>query len=64
MRMDSPKSVDIETTPLRGDTSQFPDEAVAELRVVSVEKSSALAIVTQSRREVSVGDRAVTLTGR
>jgi hypothetical protein len=64
MRIDSPEHVDLETTPLRGDVDKFPEEATAELRVLRVEKLSALALVTQSRREVVAGDRAVTLPGR
>ncbi len=64
VRMDSPEHVEVETTPLRGDADKFPEEAVAELRVLRTEKASAIALVTQSRREVVPGDRAVTLVGR
>lgn len=64
LRMDSPERVDVETTPLRGEPEQFPEEALAELRVLRAEKFSAIALVTQSRREVVPGDRAVAVKGR
>jgi hypothetical protein len=64
VRMDSPERVDIETTPIRGDNDKFPEEAVAELRILRTEKFSAIALVTQSRREVVPGDRAVAVKGR
>ncbi|MFZ5889448.1 MAG: LysM peptidoglycan-binding domain-containing protein [Myxococcota bacterium] len=64
VRMDSPERVDVETTPLRGEPEKFPEEAVAELRVLRTEKQSAIALVTQSRREVVPGDRAVSVVGR
>lgn len=63
LKMESPERVDIEPTPMRGDQETFPEEAVAELRVLRTEKQSALAIVTQSRREVVPGDRAVARPG-
>ncbi|MGC4091115.1 MAG: LysM domain-containing protein [Polyangiaceae bacterium] len=61
VRMDSAEHDDVESTPLRGDSKQFPEEAVAELRVLRTEKLSAIALVTQSRREVVPGDRAVSV---
>jgi hypothetical protein len=64
VKVDSPKRVDVETTPLHGDPRQFPDEAVAELRVLRAEKHSAVALVTQSRRELIPGDRAFGAAGR
>lgn len=64
VRMDSPERVDVESTPLRGDPQDYPDEAVAELRVLRVEKYSSIALVIQSRREVVPGDRAVAVEGR
>ncbi|HEY8943946.1 MAG TPA: LysM domain-containing protein [Polyangiaceae bacterium] len=63
LKMESPERVDIEPTPMRGDPEKFPEEAVAELRIVRVEDKSAVAIVTQSRREVVPGDRAVARVG-
>jgi len=64
MRIDSPAVVDVETTPLRGDQAKFPEEGVAELRVLRAEKFSSVALVTQSRRELVAGDRAVARAGR
>lgn len=63
VRMDSPKQVDIETTPLRGKQKDFPDEVVAELRVLRAEKKSAIALVVHSRRELVPGDRALARPG-
>jgi len=64
MRMDSQEVVDVETTPLRGDPAKFPEEGVAELRILRTEKWSSVALVTQSRRELVAGDRAVARAGR
>lgn len=63
MRLDTDQ-VQVERTPLPGDDDQFPEEAVAELRVLSTERYSSLAIVTQSRRELIPGDVATTRPGR
>lgn len=63
LKMESPERVDIEETPLHGNPEKFPEEAVAELRVLRAEKASAIAIVTQSRRELVPGDRAVARPG-
>ncbi|HYO97726.1 MAG TPA: LysM domain-containing protein [Polyangiaceae bacterium] len=64
LKMDSPATVDIETTPLRGDPEKFPEETVAEIRVLRVEKQSSVGLVTQSRRELVPGDRARARQGR
>ncbi len=64
VRMDSPERVDLETTPLHGETKDFPEEAVAELRVLRAERFSSVALVVQARREVVPGDRAVAVQGR
>jgi len=63
LKMESPERVDVESTPMRGDPEKFPEEAVAELRVLRTEKRSALALVTEARREVVPGDRAVARPG-
>lgn len=62
--IDSPRNVEVESTPLAGDEKKFPEEIIAELQVLRTEKYSALAIVTQSRREVVPGDVAVTRVGQ
>jgi hypothetical protein len=59
MRMDSPENAEVERTPLPGDQDKFPEESIAELRVLRAEKWSSLALVTSSKREVIPGDLAV-----
>ena len=63
VRMDSRKNVDIETTPLKGDDEKFPYEVVGELLLLKTEKYSSIALVTQSRRELVAGDRALATLG-
>ena len=63
VRMDSPENAEVERTPLPGDPDKFPEESVAELRVLRADRWSSLAIVTQSRREVVPGDLAVARPG-
>ena len=53
----------VEMTPLLGDEQQFPEEVVAELRVVKVHPYSSLAVVSESEVEIVPGDRAVSRTG-
>jgi len=63
MRLDSPDPVQVERTPLPGEDDQFPAEAVAELRILTAERFSSLALVSQSRRELVPGDVATTRAG-
>jgi hypothetical protein len=63
MRVDTPKWAEVETTPVVGDDNKFPEEIVAELRILNTEKYSSIALVTQSTREVVSGDLAVTRPG-
>jgi hypothetical protein len=63
VRMDSTKNAEVETTPLAGENDKFPEEQVAELRVLSTEKYASVALVTQSRRELVSGDVAVARSG-
>ncbi len=54
----------MENTPgARRDDDKYPDEVVAELRVLSVKKESAVCIVTQSRLEIELNDLAVARKG-
>jgi LysM domain-containing protein len=54
----------MENTPgARRDDDKYPDEVVAELRVLSVKKDSAVCIVTQSRLEIELNDLAVARKG-
>lgn len=63
VRLDSTKHAEVETTPLPGENEKFPEEQVAELRVLSTEKYASVALVTQSRRELVSGDVAVARSG-
>jgi hypothetical protein len=50
----------MENTPgLRKDDAQFPEERIADLRVVSTHKDTSTCIVTQARAEIEIGDRVV-----
>jgi hypothetical protein len=55
--------VEISRTPLHGDEQAFPEEIVAELRVVKAHRYSSLVTVTQSKVEIEPGDRAVARAG-
>jgi len=63
IRMDVPERLDWEVTPLEGDEETFPEEVVAELRVIRSHKYSSLALVTESHEEIEPGDQAVTRKG-
>ena len=45
------------------DDGALPEEVVAELRVVSVKPHTAMTMVTLSRREIEVGERAFARKG-
>jgi hypothetical protein len=61
--MDLPDRVETERTPLEGDESVFPEEVVAQLRVIRSHRFSSLALVTESREEIEPGDQAVSRKG-
>jgi hypothetical protein len=61
--MDQPERLDLEVTELVGDEESFPQEVVAELRVIRSHKYSSLALVTESHEEIEPGDQAVTRKG-
>lgn len=63
INMNSDERVDVEPTPLRGNEQHFPEEVVAELRVVKTHRYSALAVVVEGRVELEPGDRAVARAG-
>jgi hypothetical protein len=63
IRMDVPERVELEVTELEGDEESFPEEVVAELRVIRAHRYSSLALVTGSSEEIEPGDRAVTRKG-
>jgi hypothetical protein len=58
---DSPAAT--ENVPKPRDDNALPEEVIAELRVVSVRKKSAMCLVTTSRREIDPGDKAFARTG-
>jgi hypothetical protein len=57
----SPAATESITKP-RNDNA-LPEEVLAELRVISVKKGSAMALVTTSRREIELGDKAYARKG-
>ncbi len=64
LQMDVQKSVSVESTPLDGDEEEFPEEVVAEIRVLRTKKYSAVGLVVSANREIVPGDRAVARKGR
>ena len=63
LRIDSPKHSDIRTTTLRRDDKDFPEEIIAELRLLKVSPYSSAALVSESQKEIVVGDQAVAREG-
>lgn len=53
----------VESIPKPRNDDALPEEVLAELRVINVKKSTAMVIVTASRREIEVGDRAFARKG-
>jgi hypothetical protein len=63
LELESEEVVHFEDTPLLGNDQDFPEEAVAELRVLTTEPTTSLAFIVQSRRELVPGDTATTRPG-
>jgi hypothetical protein len=63
INVQSDERVEIRRTPLHGDEQNFPEEIVAELRIVKAHRYSSLVAVIQSRVELEPGDRAVARAG-
>jgi hypothetical protein len=63
LQVDSTENAQIRTTTLRRDDKDFPDEIIAEMRIVQVSRYSATAVVTESGKEIVVGDLAVAREG-
>ena len=63
MLINSPEQAGVEDTPIHGDNDKFPEDTIAELRVLRTEKYSSIALVTASKREVVSGDLAVSRPG-
>ncbi|HVR18726.1 MAG TPA: LysM peptidoglycan-binding domain-containing protein, partial [Polyangiaceae bacterium] len=49
VRMDSPENAEIERTPLPGDQEKFPEESIAELRVLRADRQEAHAVAVLGR---------------
>jgi hypothetical protein len=58
---DSPAAT--ENVPKPRDTARLPEEVLAELRVISVRKKTAMTVVIQSRHEIEAGDQAIARKG-
>jgi hypothetical protein len=63
VRTDVPEHVQVEYTPISGKDEDFPEEIVAELRVLRTKPYTSLTVVTMSHREIEPGDRAVARKG-
>lgn len=63
VRMDVEENVEVEPTELKREEGDFPEEIVAELRVLQAHRYSSVAVVVSSAREVVPGDRAVARQG-
>ncbi len=53
----------IERMPRSRDEARFPEEVIAELRIISLRPNSATALVSQATREIDLGDIAVARKG-
>jgi hypothetical protein len=63
IQMDHEDHLAVDAVPMHGNEQDFPEEVVAELRVVRTHKQSALAVVTHSSVEIEPGDRAIARAG-
>jgi hypothetical protein len=63
LRIDSTDPAELRTTTLRRDDKDFPDEIIAELRIVQASRYSATTVVVESNKEIVVGDQAVAREG-
>jgi len=52
-----------DVTPLEGNTKDFPEEVVGEVRVLRVDAESSAALVTVSRVDLQIGDRLIARRG-
>jgi hypothetical protein len=63
VRTDVPEHVDIDVTPLHGNTEDFPEEVTGELRVLRADDYSSVTLVTSTKFEIEPGDRAIARKG-
>ncbi len=61
--LDVPEDAQFDSTPIEGDPEDFPEEVVAEMRVIRAHKYSSLALITESAEEVEPGDQVVARKG-
>lgn len=59
----SADKLNFEAVPLNGNEQDFPEEVVAELRIIKAHKFSSLAVVSSSQVEIQSGDRAIARAG-
>ncbi len=63
LRLDVEEHSEVQPTVLKREERDFPEEIIAELRVVHADRYSSLVLVTSSAREVVSGDRAIARQG-
>ena len=63
MLINTPEEAGSEDTPIYSEDQKFPEDTIAELRVLRTEKYSSIALVVESKREVVGGDLALTRPG-
>lgn len=61
--MEASEPAVFETTPLKGDEKDFPEEQIGVLRILRTNKHSSVAYVIEASREIVAGDRAVARKG-
>jgi len=61
--VESQSPAEIDRVPRARDEGIFPEQVVAELRVIALHPQSATCVLTQSTREVELGDAAVARKG-
>jgi hypothetical protein len=63
IKLESESPAEIERLPRPSNEGNFPEEVVAELRILATRQATSTALVTQARREIELGDVAVARKG-
>jgi len=63
IKLESDSPAEIEHMPRSKDEGSYPEEVIAELRILATRQASSTALVTQSAREIELGDVAVARKG-
>ncbi len=63
IKLESQSPAEIERLPRPKNEGSFPEEVVAELRILATRQATSTALVTQSSREIELGDVAVARKG-